>query len=230
MPLHQRETRLENRRRRGGWALTMVTAGAMALLLFWSGVSLSTEWRVKRLTDRYVKASQADPASGMAPYVMAAAAMSAREQLLSASIIAADAAGQTGELRRRALARADDLLGRALESRPGWAQAHIMRAYVRGLVHGGVNSQSTTLIEASYSAAPFLEAQADWRLRYVVAAWRGASGPLRRSAVNEAIWMSTESAAMYLHVKLLLEGTPAYQPFLDERRYLQRSDQLTPRG
>ncbi len=201
----------------------LVAAGLTACAV----MSLSTEWRIKRLSSLQMLAGRTHAGDALLPYSMAPDDMTAREQLLSAAFLARTAAGETGREREATLVRARRLVERAQSARPLWAQSDIVQAYIVGLTQDGVNPQSSAWLERSYDHAPFLDQSSDWRIRYVVAAWPAASAILRQRAIDEAIWQSTKSAAMYVHIKLLLEGTAAWRPYLGRRGYLVRSGQLS---
>jgi hypothetical protein len=189
-----------------------VIGGALLLSI----VNLRTEWTVAQMS-RHVAAHTLPPAA-----IDPAQVYPPRAAFMAAGEVAHSAASTSGVQRGILLDRAERWLRDAKRGRPQWGQTYVLAAYIAGLRAGGSNPASTRLVAQSYALSPFLRGESDWRIRYVSANWAIADQRLRRAMLEEAIWASSRQRSQWLHVRLLLEATPAYAPYLDLRARLLR--------
>jgi hypothetical protein len=94
----------------------------------------------------------------------------------------------TSAARKMLIAKAQDRLARALAVRPSEGGWWAWTAYGQALDGADPRAPMTALAK-SYAAAPFLAREGPWRVRYGAANWTGLSPSLRRSVIDEVVWL-----------------------------------------
>lgn len=146
--------------------------------------------------------------------------------LLSDAIYRARAIQSTGGVGRdndlAALSRQVDL---AIDARPHWAQAWVVKAYIESLrPRSGHLQASLAALSRSYSDAPFLRDASGWRVTYGMAQWESLDSFVRNRVIEEAAWLSRVDPDVRRAIFGHARATRAYEPLVLRWRELRMAD------
>ncbi|GLI97812.1 hypothetical protein [Sphingobium sp. BS19] len=146
--------------------------------------------------------------------------------LLSDAIYRARAIQSTGVMGRdndlASLSRQVDL---AIDARPHWAQAWVVKAYIESLRPRSSHLQaSLAALSRSYSDAPFLRDASGWRVTYGMAQWESLDGFVRNRVIEEAVWLSRVDPDVRRAIFGAARATRAYEPLVLRWRELRLAD------
>ena len=130
--------------------------------------------------------------------------------------IALTSAGEAQDpaLRQLYLARAHDLASHLRATRPDWAPSLILSSAIAlasapAASDAPLPPQALRDYAASYRAAPFLWAEARWRIALGSLAWPALDRATRQHMIDEAVWLTRYDNAQRPDVEAMLGDTPA---------------------
>jgi hypothetical protein len=189
----------------------------VAAMLF---ASLQTyrQWRIDETehlaADLAVTAIDVDTADAMLdPAIMPA------RMALAIALAQTRVAARTRSLADRAsrLARAQELIDRALATRPGWGEAWVVATYASLVSNGGSDSETRAAFAQSLETSPYLINAAPWRIRYGAAQWRYLDAQTQSRVLNEAQWLGDMAPTYRRLVRDALGIGPAAAAFSQHR-------------
>lgn len=191
-------------RRWPGWVLALLMLGGAAL----AARALLAELGIAQLAQGAALA-QAGRGGAAALLAGCGTAQEPRALLLCGAGQAARArALPQGPAQRTLLAEAGALAARLTRQAPGDGRGWALRAYVAAL--GGDEAGATAALARSYHLAPFLDAEAPWRLWYGSHHLARLSAADERRLVEEALWYQEFGERQAAEVRAALAGTPLY--------------------
>jgi hypothetical protein len=146
--------------------------------------------------------------------------------LLSDAIYRARALQRSGSPKRDTdLAALSHQVDLAIDARPHWGQAWVVKAYIEALRTGAEHRHlSLVALSRSYSDAPFLRDAAGWRIRYAFLHWDALDAFVRGRAIEEAVWLARVDATMRKSVFASARASQAYQPLVLRWREMRLRD------
>lgn len=121
-----------------------------------------------------------------------------------------------------ALSRQADL---AIEARPHWGQAWVVKAYIESLQQGPDHRHFALVgLSRSYADSPFLRDAAGWRVMFALNHWDELDAFVRGRAIEEAVWLSRVDGASRKAIFAGARNTNGYQPLVLRWRDMRVSD------
>ncbi|MDX3909292.1 MAG: hypothetical protein QHC67_05680 [Sphingobium sp.] len=160
------------------------------------------------------------------PSVARVDASSPPRLLLSDAIYRARALQVSGSPSRDSdLAALSHQVDLAIDARPHWGQAWVVKAYVEALQTGSDHRHlSLVALSRSYSDAPFLRDAAGWRVRFAFLHWDELDAFVRGWAIEEAVWLARVDATMRKSVFASARTSQAYKPLVLRWREMRLHD------
>ena len=132
------------------------------------------------------------------------------EAALAQIALASASEAQDPALRQLYLARARDLVAHLRAARPDWAPSLILSSAVAlASANTPLPPEALRDYAASYRAAPFLWAEARWRIALGSLAWPALDHATRQHMIDEAVWLTRFDNAQRPDVEAMLGDTPA---------------------
>ena len=132
------------------------------------------------------------------------------EAALAQIALASAGEAQDPALRQLYRARARDLVAHLRATRPDWAPSLILSSAVAlTSTNAPLPPEALRDYAASYRAAPFLWAEARWRIALGSLAWPALDRATRQHMINEAVWLTRFDNARRPDVEAMLGDTPA---------------------
>lgn len=153
-------------------------------------------------------------------------ASSAPRLLLSDAIYRARALRAEKDAGRDAhLAEISGQIDLAINARPRWGQAWVVKAYIESLMGGADHRQvSLVALSRSYADAPFLRDASAWRVLYGLAHWDELDMFVRQRVIEEATWLVRIDHGMQATIFSAARNTAAYQSLILRWRDLRLTD------
>lgn len=196
---------------------SIVTVGVRLCLLGLMGIALLVavqlarqEAQLAQAERQFQRGSGADTGSSVPKLVTASPRLCL---LLALSKAKAASVERDSALRRTHLALANALVERAINARPGWGEAWVVKAYISFLEHGADDPVTHYAYAASLEKAPYLRESADWRIRFGAVQWDKLDGMTRERLLNEAQWTANTARSDALRVTRLLGTGEAGKAF-----------------
>lgn len=132
------------------------------------------------------------------------------------------ATGPDREAALTALSRQTDL---AIEARPHWGHAWVVKAYIESLRQGPDHRLlALAALSRSYADSPFLRDAAGWRVTFALGHWDELDAFVRKRAIEEAVWLSRVDAGSRRAIFAAARNTNGYQPLVLRWRDVRLSD------
>jgi hypothetical protein len=220
----QRGRRVLLRIGRRGYSITALALLAIAAGL--SGIAIHRERDVAQardLLDRQLSWGDSLPASRFALLPDDAPA---RARLIHALYLARGATPQRDpRARQRLLDIAEREIQSVIETRPHWAEAWVVKAYI---AYGRINRPSPAMVEAisrSYIDGPLQREAGPWRVRMALANWDSFSPAVQDRIVAETVWLLQVSPVATRQILFeISRDSPAYTRIFLRWRLFQMRD------
>ncbi|CAH0356471.1 MAG: hypothetical protein WA085_10095 [Sphingobium sp.] len=115
--------------------------------------------------------------------------------------------------RRAHLALANALVERAINARPAWGEAWVVKTYILFLEYGPNDPATLNAYAASLKSAPYLRDSAYWRIRFGAVHWNKLDRTTRERVLNEAQWTANIARSDAMRVTRLLGTSGAANAF-----------------